>query len=71
MTTLTNEEKTGLIQQHKRNIEYSAYNLELTLIEENAVGTPNAETVARLTAEIAELKTKLEALNAELASLNA
>lgn len=71
MTTLTNEEKIGLIQQHKRNIEYSAYNLELTLIEENAVGTPNAETVARLTAEIAELETKLSALNAELASLNA
>jgi hypothetical protein len=66
---LTNEEKTGIINQHKRNIVFNKYNIELSLMEENALTTPNAETVASLTAQIAELDRKLTALDEELEAL--
>ncbi len=66
---LTNEEKTGIINQHKRNIVFNKYNVELSLIEENALTTPNAETVASLTAQVAELDRKLTALDEELEAL--
>jgi hypothetical protein len=66
---LTNEEKTGIINQHKRNIVFNKYNVELSLIEENALTTPNAETVASLTAQVAELDRKLAALDEELEAL--
>ncbi len=66
---LTNEEKTGIINQHKRNIVFNRYNIELSLMEENALTTPNAETVASLTAQIAELDRKLAALDEELEAL--
>jgi len=67
---LTNEEKAGIINQHKRNIEMSKYNLELSLIEENALTTKNTETIASLNAQIADLSSKVAALDAELDSLN-
>lgn len=67
---LTNEEKLGIINQHKRNISLNKYNLELSLIEENALATPNAEVVASLTAQIADYDLKLSALDAEIAELS-
>ncbi len=66
---LTNEEKTGIINQHKRNIVFNKYNVELSLMEENALTTPNAETLASLTAQVAELDRKLAALDEELEAL--
>lgn len=69
MTTLSNEEKMGIAIQHKKNVEYNKYNLELTLIEENAVTSPNAEAIASVTFEIAEMNKKLTAIQAEIDSL--
>jgi hypothetical protein len=66
---LTNEEKAGIINQHKRNIVFNKYNVELSLMEENALTTPNAETLASLTAQVAELDRKLAALDEELEAL--
>ena len=34
---LTNDEKTGMVVQHKKNVAINKYNLELSLIEENAI----------------------------------
>lgn len=66
---LSNEEKLGLAQQHKRNLGYNKYNLELTLIEENAITSPDTEVVNSLTNQIAELDKKITAIDAEIASL--
>lgn len=62
---LTNEEKVAIIDQHKRTVEYSKYNLQVSILEENAVDTPNADTVDSLNNQIAELDKKLAALDAE------
>lgn len=62
---LTNEEKIAIIDQHKRTVEYSKYNLQVSILEENAVDTPNADTVDSLNNQIAELDKKLAALDAE------
>jgi len=71
MTTLSNEDKLGIVDQHIKNVEYSKYNLELSIIEENAVATPNAEAIASLNAQIAQVNAKLQALATEKASLTA
>ena len=36
---LTNEEKTAIIEQHLRTLEYSKYNTTISLMEENAVSS--------------------------------
>ena len=66
---ITNEEKLGIINQHMRNVQVNKYNLELTLLEENALTSPNAETVSSLTAQIAEANKKMAVLETELESV--
>jgi len=70
-TILTNEEKAGIVTQHIKNIEYSIYNLEISVIEEEAVESPDAEKISTLNSDITELNTKKAALTTELATLTA
>ena len=67
--TLSNEEKISLINQHKKNNELNKYNIQLSLVEENAVTAPKAETISSLNDQISECDRKLAALAAELAGL--
>ena len=68
---ITNEEKMGIINQHMRNVQVNKYNLELTLLEENALTSPNTETVTAITAQIAEANKKITVLETELESVQA
>lgn len=70
MSTLTNEDKISIINQHKRNIEYSKYNLEISVLAENAVSDPDENAIAGFNAKIADLDSKLAALDAEIESLS-
>jgi len=69
MTTLDKEDKVAIINQHKRNIEYSKYNLEVSLITENAVLNPDETNIDSINEKIADLDRKLSVLDAEIASL--
>lgn len=69
MTTISKEDKIAIIDQHKKNIEYNKYNLEVSLIEENAVSAPNQEAISSLNDQIDDLNNKISALDAEIASL--
>lgn len=68
MATLTNEEKIGIIDQHIKNVEYNKFNLEISLVEENSVGS-DTTVISSLNAQIDALETKLAALQAEKANL--
>lgn len=70
MTILSNEDKISIINQHKRSVEYSKYNLSVSLIEENSVLNPDQDAIADLTAKIADHDNKISALNAEADSLS-
>lgn len=68
-TILTNEEKSGIVSQHIKNVEYSLYNLNLSLIEENAVSSPDADRISSLNDQIADLNAQKTALETELENL--
>jgi hypothetical protein len=70
-TILTNEEKAAIVSQHIKNIEYSMYNLEVSVIEEEAVQSPDSEKISALNSDITELNVKKAALTTELALLTA
>lgn len=61
---LTNEEKAGIINQHIKNLEYSLFNIEISLIEEKAVSS--SESLESLESQLKELNLKKSALLAEL-----
>ena len=69
MTTLSNEEKISIIDQHIKNLEYNKYNFEVSLVEENAVANPEATNISSLNSQIAVLNSKISALQTEKAGL--
>lgn len=68
-TTLTNEEKLSLVNQHIKSIDYNIYGYELDLLQANAVSLPDAEQVSAITARISEANAKKAALVTEKNSL--
>lgn len=70
MTTLTNQEKIDIVNQHLKNVNYSLYNLSLSVVEENAVSEPNSDSLANLNSQISDLTAKKTTLEAELQSLS-
>jgi hypothetical protein len=68
---LTNEEKSVIISQHIKNVDYSIYNVELSLIEENAVSSPDADKISSLNDQLTDLNAQKTALSSELSALSA
>lgn len=66
---LNNQEKAEVVNQHLKNVEYSLFNLNLSLVEEQAVATPNTVNIAAINSQITEMTAKKTALLAELADL--
>lgn len=69
MTLLTNEDKSVIINQHLKNLQYSKFNIEISIIEENAKSEPEAETLTNLNTQIADFNSRIQALEAELDKL--
>lgn len=68
-TTLTNEEKLSIVNQHIKSIDYNIYGQELDLVQANAVTLPDAGQIAAINARIAESNAKRAALVIEKDSL--
>jgi hypothetical protein len=66
---LTNEEKSAIVNQHIKNVEYSLYNIELSVVAENAVASPDADKIASLNDQLSDLTAQKTALEAELSAL--
>lgn len=66
---LTNEEKINIVTQHIRGIVTNIYSLQVSLIIEQAVDSPNQTNIDRLTLEIAQENLRHDALMSELESL--
>ena len=68
---LTKSEKITIIMTHLKTIAFSQYNLELTLIEENAKEVPDQDIITRTNNNLEILSDQIAALNAELATVEA
>jgi hypothetical protein len=68
-TLLSNEEKTGIINQHLKNLHYSKFNLELSVVEENAKTVPEEATLTSLNTQLVDIDSRITALEAELDKL--
>ena len=66
---LTTSDKAAIATGRKRSLEIDKYNIDLALIEENAVSSPNADIIADLQAKLNESVAKIAAIDAEIASL--
>jgi hypothetical protein len=63
------DEKIHIVNQFIRNLSYSRYNLEVSLIAENAVTPANDNNVKSFNLQIKEIDLKIKALQEELSEL--
>ncbi len=68
-TTLSNEEKLNIVNQHIKSVDYNIYGYELDLIQANAVSLPDAAQIAAINSRISEANAKKTALVSEKDSL--
>ena len=68
-TTLTNEEKINIVNQHIKSVDYMIYGHELDLIQANATSSPDAAQIASINLRLSEANAKRTALVAEKDSL--
>ena len=70
MTTLTNEEKVVIVNQHLKNLHYSKFNIEISLIEENAKSIKDTEQIASLNAQSTDIDSRITALEDKIEELS-
>jgi hypothetical protein len=68
-TLLSNEEKTGIINQHLKNLHYNKFNIEISIVEENAKSTPETQALASLNTQLSDFNSRITALEEELDKL--
>ena len=68
-TTLTNEDKLNIVNQHIKSVDYSIYGHELDLIQANAVSSPDPAQIAAINSRVSEANAKKSALVLEQDSL--
>lgn len=66
---ITVDEKIHMTTQFIKNLMYSRYNVELSLLAENAVEAPNQNNVDSFTTQLDEIDDKIAALNEQLTLL--
>ena len=66
---LSVEDKSHIIRQFIRNLAYSRYNIEVSLIAESAVSNPNQNNIDSFTIQLEEIDEKISALEAELTTI--
>ena len=67
---LTNEEKISIIDQHLKNLEYSKYNLKISLVEMGSGNVTNPENIKNTEMQIDSINEKQKVLNQEINILN-
>jgi hypothetical protein len=66
---LTAQEKTDIINQHLRSLEFSIYNITLSILEEESKSTPDSSILTALNSDLSDFNAKKTALLAELSAL--
>jgi hypothetical protein len=67
---LSIQEKTEILNNHLKNIEHNKYNVEVSLLEENALDNPSQSVIQSLNEQIENFAAKKSALMAELANIS-
>lgn len=67
---LTTAEKIEIIDQHIKNLSYSKFNLEVSVLAEEALSPVDQAKIDALTLQITDVNSKIDALEQEKASIN-
>ena len=69
MSNITPEDQITVLNAHKKNLNFNEYNLQVSLIEENAKTAPSETIISNLNTQIADIAKQKTALDAEIAKI--
>lgn len=67
---LTNSEKATAIRSKIKGIQYNKYNIELDILSENSVSSPNFNQIEEWNRQLADINARQAALEAELENIS-
>jgi uncharacterized protein YlxP (DUF503 family) len=70
-SSLNKKEKIQVIKSHIKNLQYSKYNLEISILTEQAIDIPNESNIIGFQMQLDDLLDKETALNSELEKVEA
>ena len=70
MTNLTDIEKKNIADQHLKNLKLNEYNLQSSVLEEEATENPVQVKIDNLNIELEDIERKIAAIEATIALLN-
>ena len=70
-TNLTKEEKAQIISSHIKSLNYTKYNLEIDIVQENARAIPSESALTNFNTQIDEVDDQIAALQTQLTAVNA
>ncbi len=68
---LSKEERTQIVNSHKKNLAMNKYNLEVSIIVENAKSVPDPTMITNLNTQSSGIDLQMAALDEELSSIAA
>lgn len=68
---LSKEERSQIVDSHKKNLAINKYNVSLNIIEEEAKSNPDSATLTSLNTQVSSINAQLSALDAELSAIAA
>jgi hypothetical protein len=69
MPDLTIEEQLSILNSHKKNLMINTFNLNTSLIEENAKTSPMEQSIKMINDQLADIAKQQAALDAEIAKI--
>ena len=68
---LSKEERIQIVNSHKKNLAMNKYNLEISVLTENAKVEPDTNTLTSLNSQASVIDNQIAVLDEELASIAA
>ena len=67
---LSKEERSQIVNSHKKSLAVNKYNITLSLLEENAKNTPDSASIASFNDQMRNINAQIAVLDTELESID-
>ena len=71
MTTIEPRDQLAILNSHFKNLDFNEYNLQVSILEENAKSIPSPEALDLINKQLADVEKQKTALQAEIATVTA
>jgi CII-binding regulator of phage lambda lysogenization HflD len=69
MANLDPQDQLTILNSHLKNLNFNAYNLQISLLEENAKTTPDANAIASINAQLADIAKQVAAIEEQVTTV--